>query len=244
MDKGTRAKAVSSGGAFLIATALQVVTQAWPTLLKPHPWVVGLLLLASVVMFIYAASGNKDKEVSTKMQTSRDVSGMMFQADTLNYHEAPAQKIDLLDLELEIKEITFNATRTGGLSVFVYVKGLLKNPRQLDVAYSLVLVTHGVAIHFEHVHDLYEWMCREKTSVDFYHGDGAFQIVQPMPSSMEAGVYAEGWLHFVSQETHDPRTLDCTVRLRADTSVGKLEKERHGVTFKGTGYQMLRKEYQ
>ena len=162
MDKGPTAKAVSGGGAYMIAAALQVIPQTWPAILKPHPWAVGLFLLAGTVMFVYAAIGHKGQQGAPKTQTARDNSGKMFQADTLNYHEAPTQEIGLLDLDLDIKEIAFNATRTGGLSVFVWVKGLLKRPKQLDATYSLALVMHGIPMYFEPIHDLPEWMCREK----------------------------------------------------------------------------------
>jgi hypothetical protein len=39
-------------------------------------------------MFAYAAFGQKDVSVDTKAQTARDVSGKMFQAENLYYHEA------------------------------------------------------------------------------------------------------------------------------------------------------------
>ncbi len=46
----------------MIASALQVVPQTWPALLKPHPWAVLTFVLVGAAMFAYAAFGHKEPE--------------------------------------------------------------------------------------------------------------------------------------------------------------------------------------
>jgi hypothetical protein len=54
-------------------------------------------------------------------------------------------------------------------------------------------------------------------------------------------VYAEGWLHFVSNEVTDVEIGRSVVRLRVNSSVGNIEIERPGITVVGTRYIMRRR---
>lgn len=58
-------KAIAGGGAWMIAAALQVVPQTWPTLLHPHPWAVGIFILTGAAMFAYAAFEHKQPSGAT-----------------------------------------------------------------------------------------------------------------------------------------------------------------------------------
>lgn len=91
----------------MIAAALQVVPQTWPSILHPHPWAVAASVLVGAVLFAYAA-GHRESGGASKTQTTRDVSGKMFQADVLNYHEAPSDsslsnKTPLVSLPVEVR---------------------------------------------------------------------------------------------------------------------------------------------
>jgi hypothetical protein len=177
----------------------------------------------------------------SKTQKARDVSGQMFQADNLYYTEVPNQA-ERLDLDLEVKEFAFHATRTGGQQIFILVKVFLRTPHLLEVAYSLSVVAHGRATPLDTVFDMDQWMYVERRTVGQYHGTGVYMEARPMPTTIEAGVYAEGWLHFVSAEVTDTEVGKSHVRLLANTTAGKKEIERQGVSIVGTRYMMRRKD--
>jgi hypothetical protein len=91
MDKS---KAVAGGGAWMIAAALQVIPQTWPTLVRPHLWAVGSFVLAGAAMFIYAAVGHKQSE-GTSNSAGWGNSGDLINAKDsvihkgdVHYHEA------------------------------------------------------------------------------------------------------------------------------------------------------------
>ena len=64
----------------MIASALQVVPQTWPTLLQPHPWAVGAFVLTGAVMFVYAALGRKEPESGNNNTAGRDNTGYQINA--------------------------------------------------------------------------------------------------------------------------------------------------------------------
>jgi hypothetical protein len=76
MVSGKMTKAVSGGGAWMVAVALQIIPNTWPNLLRPHPWAVGLFVLIGAAMFIYAAFGSQHPEGDAKSNSAgRDNSG-------------------------------------------------------------------------------------------------------------------------------------------------------------------------
>jgi hypothetical protein len=146
-------------------------------------------------------------------------------------------KMSLPDLDLEIKAVAFNTRRDGGSNVFIWSKALLRHPKTMNVEYSMSLTTFGTILSFDSVDDLSEWQGRQKDSPDVYNGFGPFHPLEPMPTKLEAGLYAEGWLHFTSEEVGQ----DCrTVRLRVTSSAGKKEIDMLDLTFKGTGHDIRR----
>jgi len=209
--------------------------------------VVALVVMIFAVIFWFATKDDDEKATRTpvptpsKTQKAGDVSGQMFQADTLYYNEVPNQS-ERLDFDLEIKEFAFHATRTGGQQIFILAKGFLRSPHLLEATYSLSVVAHGRATPLETVCDMDQWLYDERRMVGQYHGTGVYMEAQPMPTTIEAGVYAEGWLHFVSSEVTDTEVGKSHVRLLANTTAGKKEIEKQGVSLVGTRYMMRRKD--
>ncbi len=79
MDRGTISKAISGGGAWMIAAAFQIIPNTWPTLLRPHPWLVGIFVVVGAAMFIYAAVGHKQSG-GLSNSVGRDNSGDLINA--------------------------------------------------------------------------------------------------------------------------------------------------------------------
>jgi hypothetical protein len=151
---------------------------------------------------------------------------------------------ELPDFDLEVTEIAFNASRTGGQQIFILAKGFLRRPHKLEAKYSLSVVAHGQAKVLEIVHDIDEWLYMEREWLGKYRPVGALMEAKAMPAVIEAGVTVEGWLHFVSEEVTDTEVGKSNVRLLADTSFGKKKVERKGISIVGTRYLMRRKIYE
>jgi len=78
-------KPIAAGIAWMIAIALQVVPQTWPTLLHPHPWAVGGFILAGTIMFAYAAV--EKKQIGGPVNSvGRDNSGSLINAKNAHVH--------------------------------------------------------------------------------------------------------------------------------------------------------------
>jgi hypothetical protein len=82
------------GGGSLTTIAIGLYASGWPEQVRAHPLGIATIGIAGV---IFMACGlfrtpSKEQPIGNKTQTAGDVSGKMFQADTLNYYEAAPVK--------------------------------------------------------------------------------------------------------------------------------------------------------
>lgn len=90
---------VAAGASTVTSAAFQISLVAWPDFIRSHVqhhiWVASALWISSAALWVWWFAvrwGNGETAPSgNKTQQTRDVSGKMFQAETLNYHEAPEQ---------------------------------------------------------------------------------------------------------------------------------------------------------
>jgi hypothetical protein len=128
VHRGTTSKAISGGGAWMIAAAFQIIPNVWPNLLRPHPWLVGIFVVAGAAMFIYAAVGHRQSG-GLSNSVGRDNSGDLINAkDSVvhkgdyHYHESTGPTKEELDKRFD--EIETKINRTGG---GVIINGIFDN---------------------------------------------------------------------------------------------------------------------
>jgi hypothetical protein len=107
MDKS---KAIAGGSAWMIAIALQVVSQTWPNVLPPHPWVVAVFVLAGAGTFAYASIGHKKSREASNL-VGRDHTGHQI-------HNAPGGIVHVGDTNVTSNETKAQTARgiTGSTS--------------------------------------------------------------------------------------------------------------------------------
>ena len=217
----------------------------WETIGVSAALSIGIFLLLSVVQFFVFVPSHlsaEDREMWSRRETSltATIDGQSIEIVNL--------KSGLPELEVEIKEIALGLAGTGNTAVFIWVKLFLKRPGKIGATYSLFVVNRGSAIPLAPLLDINDWQYVKRNeqprlgeAFGIQEAMKARKDAVPLSTELESGVYAEGWLHFVGDGMGDSFIGRSDLRLRIDTSVGKLEVERPGVSMAGTTYCMRRK---
>ncbi len=217
----------------------------WETIGVSAALSLGIFLFLSVVQFFVFVPSHlsaEDNKAWSKRESSLTATIEGQSTEIVNL------KSGLPDLEVEIKEIALGLAGAGGTAVFIWVKLFPKRPGKTGATYSLSVVHRGRAVPLTPLFDIDDWQYVKRN--EFPHPGEAFGIQEALkarkdaialPTELESGVYAEGWLHFIAADMSDSFIGKSDLRLRIDTTVGKLEVETPGVSLPSTTYSMKRR---